>query len=107
MQSLKIIVIGLGVLIVFGVCLLGYGLIQKTKNPSWQMLSQNHGVKKTSPYSKFPTFNLNLPKDCKITGISPGKEKIFLSIGGAPKCDRVILVDTKQGLILGTIKARP
>jgi hypothetical protein len=107
MQLLKIIVISLGILIVFGVCLLGYGLIQKTNNPNWQIFSKNNDKNKSSKYSKFSTFNLNLAKDCRITGISPEKDRVFFSIGGAPKCDRVIVVDTRQGLILGTIKARP
>ena len=107
MQLLKVIVISLGVLIVFGICLLGYGFIQKTKNPDWQMFSQSQKLSKLSNASFFSTFDLNLPKDCKITGANPIGQNVFIIIDGTPLCNRIIVVDTRQGIILGTIKARP
>ena len=107
MKLLKVIVISLGILIVFGLCLLGYGLIQKTKNPGWQMFSSSQKETKLSTTKTFPTFDLNLPKDCKIIEVSPQREKVFIIIDGASICDRVIVVDTRLGIIVGTIMARP
>ena len=107
MQLLKGIVIGLGVLIVLGVGLLGYGFVQKSKNPDWQLISSSPApASETSPKA-FATFDLNLPEGCEITGVRPDGAKAYLSIGGAHSCNRVIIVDTKQGRVLGAIKARP
>ena len=107
MQLLKIIVIGLGIFIVLGLTLLCYGLVQKTKNPSWQLFSLGQDSVNSSSSSAFPNFDINLPKGCDITGASPNGTKIFLIIGGSPSCNQVIVVDTKQGRSIGTIKARP
>ena len=107
MQLLKIIVISLGILIVLGLCLIGFGLIQKSKDPGWQLFSPSQKNSNLQTTGVFPTFNLDLPKDCKIIGVSPKGERAFIIIGGASLCDRVIIVDTRKGIILGTIMARP
>ena len=107
MQLLKVIVIGLGILIVLGLALLGYGLIQKSKNPSWQLFSLGQETLNESSSKAFPTFDLNLSEGCNITGATPDGTKLFLIIGGSPSCNKVIVVDTNQGRSLGTIKSRP
>ena len=107
MQLLKVIVIGLGILIVLGIALLGYGLIQKTKNPGWQLFSIDQKVLNKTSFKPFPNFDLDLPKGCNITGASPSETKVFLIIGGTPTCNQVIAVDIKHGRVIGAIKARP
>jgi hypothetical protein len=107
MQLLKIIVIGLGILIILGLALLGYGLVQKTKNPGWQLFSLDQEAKIASSSKDFPTFDLNLPEGCNITGAIPDGSKVFLIITGSPLCNQVIAVDIRQGRTLGAIKARP
>ena len=106
MQLLKGIVIGLGVLIVLGVGLLGYGFVQKSKNPDWQLISSSPApASETSPKA-FATFDLNLPEGCEITGVRPDGARAYLTIGGRPdtSCNRVIVVDTVQGRVLGIIR---
>ncbi len=107
MQLLKGIVIGLGVLIFLGVGLLGYGFVQKSKNPGWQLFSSSPAPVGETSLKAFATFDLNLPEGCEITGVRPDGAKAYLSIGGLKSCNRVIVVDTKRGRVLGTIKARP
>ena len=111
MQLLKGIVIALGILIFLGLGTLFYGFVQKSRNPDWRLFS-NPPVAKIpagdeTPLKTFGTFSLNLPEGCEITGVRPDGAKAYLSIGGVKSCNRVIVVDTKRGRMLGTIKARP
>ena len=76
---------------------LGIGLVISTSNAEIDHLK---------PLSE-SNLDLNLPKDCKIIGVSPQREKVFIIIDGASICDRVIVVDTRLGIIVGTIMARP
>ncbi len=114
MQLLKSVVIGLGVLIFLGLGLLTYGFIQKANNPGWRLFSPSPAPEPApQPAKAFGSLNLNLPKDCVIAGVRPDGGRVYLSIAArdgsdaANACDRVIVVDTGQGRVLGTIKARP
>ena len=115
MQLLKGIVIGLGVLIFLGLGLLSYGFVQKANNPGWQLFSSSPAAVPETPLKAFATFDLNLPEGCVITAVRPDGARAYLTIGGqanAPEatgrptttCNRVIVVDTTQGRILGTIR---
>ena len=112
MQLLKGIVIGLGVLIFLGLGVLLYGFVQKSRNPDWQLFTTAPAPSQETPAAGTPlktfgTLSLNLPEGCLITGVRPDGAKAYLSIGGLKSCNRVIVVDTKRGRVLGTIKARP
>ena len=111
MQLLKGIVIALGVLIFLGLGVLFYGFVQKSRNPDWRLFTNAHvagtPAADETPLKTFGTFSLKLPEGCEITGVRPDGAKAYLSIGGLKSCNRVIVVDTKRGRVLGTIKARP
>lgn len=114
MQLLKSIVIGLGVLIFLGLGLLAYGFIQKSSNPDWRLLSSAPAPAiDASPAKPFGTLKLGLPEGCVIIGVRPEGERVYLSIGSVGgnvtggSCNRVIVVDTSRGRILGTIKPGP
>ncbi len=114
MQLLKSVVIGLGVLIFLGLGLLAYGFIQKVNNPDWRLLSSAPTPATDASTAKpFGTLKLGLPEGCVITGVRPEGALVYLSIGsgggnvtGGP-CNRVIVIDTGRGRILGTIKPGP
>ena len=117
MPLLKSVVIGLGVLIFLGLGLLVYGFIQKAGNPDWRLLSSAPAPENTAAAKPFGTFKLGLPEGCVITGVrpddGPGGARVYLSIGsgggtvtGDP-CNRVIVIDTSRGRILGTIMPGP
>ncbi|MBC8338552.1 MAG: hypothetical protein H8E39_07655 [Alphaproteobacteria bacterium] len=108
MQLLKGIVIGLGVLILLGLGTLFYGFAQKSSNPDWRLFgpSPAPAPETSAPQTSLPAFgtiNLNLPEGCKITSVRPDGAKSYLNIGGNASCNRVIVVDTVQGRVLGTI----
>ena len=101
MHLLKSVVIGLGVLIFLGLGLLGYGFVQKANNPDWRLISPSAGAAKP-----FGDLNLNLPTGCVIARVRPDGNRAYLTIGPSGDCNRIIVVDTVQGRVLGTIKAR-
>ncbi|NQU59900.1 MAG: hypothetical protein HQ512_02115 [Rhodospirillales bacterium] len=108
MQLLKGIVIGLGVLIILGLGLLSYGFVQKTNNPDWRLFSAAPAPVAgapalVTPLKTFGTMKLNLPEGCTITGVRPDGARAYLMIGGGSACNRVIVVDTGQDRVLGTI----
>lgn len=107
MQALKALVIGLGLLVVAGMTGLGYGLYLKASNPDFRFFSDD-GKKSPAAVKSFTNVALNLAKGCHIAGMQAGgKDRLFLLIGPDGPCERVIIIDAKNGKILGAVKARP
>ena len=120
MQLLKSLVIGLGVLIFLGLTLLTYGFYQKAQDPGWRLFSSLSPAADPAPSGRaaaksFGTLDLALPEGCVIAGVRPDGERAYLMIGPRGKssegskasCNRVIVVDTVLGRVLGTFKPRP
>ncbi len=106
MQLLKSVVIGLGVLIFLGLGLLVYGFIQKANDPDWRLSDDGKNANKP-----FDDLFLNL-KGCRITKVEPAEgNRAYLMIGGRDEdgndCNRVIVIDTGRGRVLGAIKPGP
>ncbi len=124
MRWLKSLVIVLGLLIVLGVLLLGFGFYKKTTDPDWNLFggiavsppigqavvnappAAALGPVKPNrePLTAFGTISLNLPAGCVITRFEPRRQYAYLEIGPTPECNRIVLVDLKRGVILGAIK---
>ena len=119
MRWLKSVVIVLGILIVLGIALLGYGFYKKTSEPGWkpfveQLKSVNESKlasfesqQNSEPFKYFGTISLDLAKGCLITKIQPTQRYAYFMIGQKPTCNAVILVDIKKGVILGRFIPRP
>ncbi|MDA1089881.1 MAG: hypothetical protein O3A85_06175 [Proteobacteria bacterium] len=108
MHLMKSVVIGLGVLIFLGLGLLGYGFIQKANTPDWRLFSPSSSPTAALVTTKpFGNLNLDLPNDCVIARVQPDGNRAYLTIGPSGACNRIVVVDTVQGRVLGTIKARP
>ncbi len=119
MRWLKSIVIILGILIVLGIVLLGYGFYKKISEPSWKPFSEKKKFIEESQSTlrkqqedkealrSFGTLSLDLSEGCIITKIQPTRHYVYFMIGQRPACNSVILVDIKKGVILGRIIPRP
>lgn len=119
MRWLKSLVIVLGLLIVLGVVLLGFGFYKKTSDPDWKLFRTEPvpSVEKTAPASPqtprpeplraFGTLSLDLPAGCIITRVIPQRRYAYLEIGPTATCNRVIIVDLSEGAMLGTLKPQP
>jgi hypothetical protein len=107
MQALKALVIGLGLLVVAGMTGLGYGLYLKASNPDFHFFSAD-GKGSPAAVKPFAGVALNLAEGCHIAKMqASGKDRLFLLIGPDGPCERVIVVDVKDGRILGAVKAGP
>ncbi len=125
MRWLKSLVIVLGLLIVAGVLLLGFGFYKKTADPDWRLFGQKTppvvaetpiieppvlappAPQEPTRLKAFGNITLNLPLACVITKIEPQRPYLYLEIGPTPNCNRIIVVDLEKGMVLGTIKPQP
>ena len=119
MRWLKSIVIVLGILIVIGIVLLGYGFHKKTSEPGWKPFSeQDKSIEELQskslwqqqirkPFNSFGTLSLNLADECLITKVEPTSRYAFFMVGPTPACNAVILVDIQKSVILGRFTPQP
>jgi hypothetical protein len=113
MRALKVLVIGMGILIVIGVGAVGYGLYTKSSS----LVKKTMSVPSLSPSSKISKawgqdLMVSLPLGCVIEKIKTGSNRIYVIISGTPRegqtvCSRVVVVDSLSGQRLGTIKVVP
>ena len=103
MRILTSLVVGLGILIVAAAGLLAYGIFTRARAP---------GPETSSGEGAFGTLRLDLPEGCAIKSVAAAGEKLFIHAQGAgspnvsPPCDRIFVVDSAKGRILGTVDAR-
>ncbi len=103
MVWLKAVVTLLTTLIVLALGLIGYGFSKKSADPEWKLLG---GEDPPSPAKPFADIDLGLPPGCLISRVDSADALTYLTIGPDESCNRVIVLDVRSGLVLGTIKAR-
>lgn len=121
MRWLSSLVIGLGILIVLGVCLLAFGFYKKSTDPSWRLFAETpppalETSAPTAPPAKpkptrtpidpFGEISLNLEEGCVISEVIPSRRYAYLMIGPTPACNRMVLFDLKRGRVLGSVSPR-
>ena len=94
MQALKILVVGMGILIVIGLGFVAYGLT-------------GGGAKKAEVDAAFGEVELPLATGCVIASATIGEGRLILRGDGPAErgCQQVILADPASGRILGRIMA--
>jgi hypothetical protein len=124
MQALKVLVAMLTILIVIAMTIIAYGMYRKSDDPAFKFFEL--GGDSTAPHEtqpsalSYPTGRmksgaptptafgetmLSLPMGCNISTVSGDGFRIFFKVGPAePKCERVIVMDAGNGVLLGTIK---
>ena len=121
MQALKGLVVGLGLLIVIGVVLLGYGFYVKFRNEDATLFKRTaDGVPSVTapiagdatnaaspPAAGFGEARLDLPEGCTVAEMHPGGHRLYLRTGPAGLCERIVIIDVATGGVLGTLVVRP
>ena len=103
MRILTALVVGLGILIVAAAGLLAYGIFTRARAP---------GPETSSGEGALGTLRLDLPEGCAIKSGAAAGEKLFIHAQGAgspntsPSCDRIFVVDSAKGRVLGIVDAR-
>jgi len=112
MAFLKFIVIGLGLLILAGVFLLGYGFYKTSSDSNWKFSPSRANVQTTklattlqSTYSRksFGNINLKINANCLIIDIKEFRDLFIIRTGDAPVCQKIFVFNLKDFSLLGTI----
>lgn len=105
MKGLKSLVFGMGLLIVVGLGLVGYGL-SRGKTAGLDRAAEQ-AAPQPQPLQSIKTayFNadLPLPRGCHLQSVSATSDRILLHVSGAEGGDRILLLDPHNGQLLGSI----
>ena len=127
MAALKTLVVGMGILIVLGIGVLGYGMYQKAQNPDFRFFTAENETFPSAapapqvvpapqmvptlvtrkPLDPFGDIALSVPEGCEIVDMKPFRRLLHLRIGPGRACSRVIVFDLRRGKVLGTISVEP
>ncbi len=104
----------MGLLIAVGMALFAYGLYQKIADPEFTFFPGETG--EAPPFTVVPplpapgafgTIAVPLPEGCVLARVIPDGGRLYLRIGPAGRCERVVVVDVASGAVLGTITVGP
>jgi hypothetical protein len=113
MGALKSLVVGLGVLIVIATGALTWGLYRTATNPETRIFTETPSDGTTAaaaagaPATPFGDIRVPLPAGCSIAEMRPQGARLYLRIGPTGACERVIVIDTATGTVLGTVRGTP
>jgi hypothetical protein len=106
MQALKILVGGLGALIVLGMITLGWGLYRKANDPDFKLfdLSDTPATNSTArPDGRFGDIVLPGTSGCRITDLKTADGRLFVSTAGEGNCGQIFVINPTTGEVVGTI----
>ncbi len=113
-KTLVSLVVGLGIIIVGGLVVLGYGLNQRASNPDFKFFKTSDTapakVSKASAVqaqiqAKLPT-NVSIPlaQGSWVREIETSGDKIIVHIINEAKRDRILILDAETGAVLRRIR---
>lgn len=110
----------MALLIAAGMALFAYGLYQKIADPEFTFFPDDTGDGAPAPApapaalaprpaapGAFGTIAVPLPEGCVLARVIPEGGRLYLRIGPAGRCERVVVVDVATGTVLGTITVGP
>jgi len=100
MKALKILVISMGLLIVIGIGLVGYGLTRKTPRP--EAVATPGTAEAVAPPAAPFAFQYPAPKGAKLEQVLTAGDRLVLRYS-SPDGDRLLFLDTHSGQLAGTI----
>ena len=114
MTALKTLVVVMGILIVLGIGVLGYGMYQKASDPGFKFLAGDTAApparlpaRLPAPMTAFGDLAVPLPEGCEVVEMTPHRRFLYLRAGPGRACTRIIVVDVRDGKVLGTISVAP
>tara|TARA_B100000674_G_C37501347_1_gene760537 strand:- start:222 stop:596 length:375 start_codon:yes stop_codon:yes gene_type:complete len=121
MNALKALVAVLTLLIIVAVSVIAYGMFQKIDDPDFKFFELSGDKQSESVHSSMHTsvpdsvraltpgifgeIMISIPTGCNISTITGDGLRIFIKIGPTNlRCERVIVLDSNNGDLLGTIR---
>jgi hypothetical protein len=110
MRTLKGLVYAMGVLIVIAIILLAYGFFTRITDPEFRLLkkdaAQADGDASVGE-GGFGEVRVALPEGCTLVDLHAEGPLLFLRLGPPGVCERVLIVGTRSGQLLGSVVLRP
>ena len=121
MKLLKSFVIFLTIAIALAIGLLGYGFFKQAQDPNWRLFhalnhSKTQNRDRTDPTPSVPEksqlipwghVNLNLPSNCRLSDFKSDGSRLYLMTGPVGECQKIMVIETDTGRVLGTINPGP
>ena len=108
MRALKVLVIVMGALILISMGLLGWGFYSRLADRAPVTASQTPAPARTASRSDvFGEVRLDLPAGCTVEEILPAGERLYLRTGPAGLCERIVVIESASGRVLGSLLVRP
>ena len=117
MRALKSLVVGLGILIVIAMGGLAWGLYHKATDSGFRLFADPlstdpppavaRPAMPSAPPRVFGNRVVPLPAGCSIAEMRPQGARLFIRFGPPGPCERVVVIDSTSGEILGTIRGSP
>jgi len=110
MQALKGLVIGMGLLIVVGMVVLVYGLVQKASNPDFDFFglktetSAPVAAQPAAGLAPFGDIQVRLDEGCRVESIQPDGGRLFVLVGPEGPCSHVVTLELATGRVLGNVR---
>jgi hypothetical protein len=108
MRALQTLVIGMGILIVLGLCLLVFGIYKKATDPTWRLFenTETSGRVATDALThSFGSIKLDLPEGHDIQEVTSDGERIFLTVSNEDAA-YIIILNAESGEEVGRILPR-
>ena len=111
MQLLKLLVIVMGILILLGMGLLAYGLVNKTNEP----IDQKKTLKSSDVGSLgiFNDLSLTGNTGCRISKTETVDYRLIISLTSVASdpttliCEKIIIIDVRDGTLIGSVTLQP
>ena len=120
MNALKALVVILTILIIVAVSVIAYGMFRKIDDPDFKFFELGGDKPSESVHSSIHSnvsdsvraltpevlgeIMVSIPSGCNISTITGDGLRIFIKIGPTElRCERVIILDSNNGNLLGTI----
>jgi len=122
MQALKGLVIGMGLLIVIGMGVLGFGLYKKATDPGFRFFKEASTPEVIAPTmpaapvasaqpaaipEAFGTKSVPLAPGETLEGVTPDGNRLILHLKGSDGADSLTIVDMNSGAVLGRLNLEP
>jgi hypothetical protein len=102
MKALKALVIGMGILIVIGIGLVGFGLTRGKPQQATAVTQTTAPEIKVGPF----TSELPIPPGARLEQVIAAGDRLVLRFSSA-EGDKLVLLDSRTGQLAGTIALVP
>jgi hypothetical protein len=104
MQTLKTVVVILGVLIIISFVLLIYGFYARMTDPHFAVIGADEEVGKPTPH----VGHIIVPNGCSLAEVTPFDGRLLVRLSGAGEtCNRITIIDINSGREVGAFTSGP